>query len=224
MAARFARPIHKGDNGPDVLAVKRALKAAGYGNGVLPTRGFGAGLDRQLRRFQRNHGLTPDGIYGRRTHARLLEYFDAYGAELLAQAPKATLADRIYARLLADMEKVSKESAGYLWGGGHGVPLTSIQPWQKLDCSSSTSWVLWRNRMFPGSRAIVSSQFEQWGEPGPGKYFTVYANWEHVWVRLHKGKYWRFDTSPHGDGGRGPRLRRLPRFTRGFTARHWKGL
>jgi alpha-tubulin suppressor-like RCC1 family protein len=72
-----------------------------------------------------------------------------------------------------------------------------------------------------GQYAIVSGEFNGWGKAGTGKYFTVYCNSTHVFIRLHKSQWWRFDTSPHGDGGRGPKLRYLPRFTGGFATRHW---
>ncbi len=55
--------------GADVLAVQEALRAAGW-----PVRAdgfFGPRTDTALRHFQRAHGLSPDGIAGPRTLARL---------------------------------------------------------------------------------------------------------------------------------------------------------
>ena len=64
----------------------------------------------------------------------------------------------------------------------------------------------------PGSPShpspFVSGQYQTWGEPGPGKYFTVMCNPEHIWLRFNGiGSYWRFDTSPYGSGGYGPHMR-----------------
>ncbi|WP_217913241.1 hypothetical protein [Miltoncostaea marina] len=121
---------------------------------------------------------------------------------------------------------VHAQGRAYLLGGGHGVPLTSIDDDAPLDCSSSTSLVLKAAGMFPGDRAIVSGAFaSSWGAAGKGPSFTVWANATHVWIELHgsPGGWARFDTSPHGDGGSGPRLRRTARSTAGFTPRHWPG-
>jgi hypothetical protein len=73
--------------------------------------------------------------------------------------------------------------------------------------------------------AIVSGAFNKWGDPGEGKYFTVWYNGGHVWIQFkHLGQFWRFDTSAYGDGGSGPRVRKTSRPTAGFQSRHWPGL
>jgi hypothetical protein len=125
------------------------------------------------------------------------------------------------------MQSVSGHTAGYLLGAGHGRPLDSLDPNGRFDCSSSTSYVLRKADMFPREYAMVSGDFRNWGEPGKGSYFTVYYNAGHVWIRLHRSRWWRFDTSPQGDPRSpksGPRLRYVPRFTTSFGARHWKGM
>ena len=38
---------------------------------------------------------------------------------------------------------------------------------------------------------MVSGDFENWGDPGPGKWVTIYANAGHVWMTVAG---WRFDT------------------------------
>lgn len=217
------RTIKRGDAGPDVLAVKRALKAAGYGRGIVLNRKFGSAVDRQLRRWQKNHALPVDGVYGEKTHKTLLPWFDDYGKKLLEDAPKSSPEEERFNRLLSFMEKMARDTPGYVWGGGHSEPLNSLKTTDGMDCSSSCSFALWHEELFHDDWAWVSGTFERYGLPGGGEFFTVYANADHVWIRLHKGPYWRFDTSPHGDGGRGPRLRKLPRFTSRFVARHHAG-
>jgi hypothetical protein len=129
-------------------------------------------------------------------------------------------------KLYAECKRISDAGGTYVYGGGHGAPLVSLSSGQGLDCSSSTSLALHRAGMFNGTTAYVSGQFaREWGEPGRGERFTVWANDGHVWIQLHGiGNAWRFDTSPYGSGGRGPRLRTTPRPTDGFTPRHWKGV
>jgi hypothetical protein len=112
-----------------------------------------------------------------------------------------------------------KFTGSYLYGGGHGPPLSSLDFGDRLDCSSSTSLALKKAGMFPGSTAITSGIFaSSWGEPGKGDDFTVYANAGHVFIQ---GDGWRFDTGGPG-GGSGPRYHDQTRPTAGFTARRWK--
>lgn len=125
---------------------------------------------------------------------------------------------------------VSSQQRKYLWGGGHWGKLLGIKPKDGLDCSGSVSLVLDRTEMgthdiFPGGVAITARAFRSWGHPGKGRWFTVWYNSEHVWIQFHGlGRFWRFDTSPWGSGGRGPRMRMTPRPTGKFNARHWPGL
>jgi hypothetical protein len=133
--------------------------------------------------------------------------------------------------------KISDLQLPYLYGGGHGVDLGNLSgnklggPTGRgslsggLDCSSSICLALYQSDMFNQATAIVSGDFDRWGEAGEGKFFTIWYNGEHVWVQFKKlGRFWRFDTSPYGSGGRGPRMRTGSRPTAGFRARRWPGL
>lgn len=127
--------------------------------------------------------------------------------------------------LLAECQRISSQNRAYVYGGGHGVPLSRINPHQALDCSSSVSLALKRAGMFDGSQAITSGAFaSSWGKAGKGKDFTVWANKEHVWIEFHTaGRVKRFDTSPHGNGKSGPHTRTTARNDQGrFSARHWR--
>lgn len=126
-------------------------------------------------------------------------------------------------QLLAECRKFTGR---YIYGGGHGPQLSALTYSQGLDCSSSTSKALRDVGLFPESSvAQVSGWFEHWGDAGSGRYITIHANYEHVWIQfsLPEG-YFRFDTSPHGDGPSGPRVRTKERFTSTFVARHPHGL
>jgi hypothetical protein len=215
--------------GKDVTAVQRALGRAGLLK--RPSTGYsgryGLKTEDAVVRFQRRLGLQPNGIYGRQTHRALWGYFDAYARWLYFRfrVPRESREDKTFKTLLKSMREMSDKTPGYLLGGGHGVHLSLVSPRQKLDCSSSTSKALYDAGLFPYEYAWVSGRLaREWGSPGRGRYFTVYANDYHVFVRLHKSRWWRFDTSPRGDGGRGPKLRYLPRFTSGFATRHYPGL
>lgn len=124
----------------------------------------------------------------------------------------------------AEAKTISDQRRGYVYGGGHGVALSSIGPRAGLDCSSSSSLALKRAGMFDGSQAIVSGQFAaSWGQPGRGKTFTVWANAGHMWIEFH-GEHdgYNFNTAGH-PGDRGPRLVKNNYGSAGFTPRHWPG-
>jgi hypothetical protein len=115
----------------------------------------------------------------------------------------------------------------YVYGAGHGPLLSSLSFSQGLDCSSSCSLALHEAGLFEGrSRAIVSGDFAaNYGQPGRGRYVTICASSEHVWMMLHGlGRFVRFDTSAYGSGGSGPRARTTDRPSVGFTFRHPAGL
>ncbi|MGH2909524.1 MAG: hypothetical protein ACRDK8_09530, partial [Solirubrobacteraceae bacterium] len=90
----------------------------------------------------------------------------------------------------------------YIWGGGHGVPLDQIQA--GYDCSGSTGYILYKAGLLQGE-ALVSGDFEHWGDPGPGKYVTIFSNPTHVFIEVDGIV---LDTAPYAPvvpAGSGPR-------------------
>lgn len=127
--------------------------------------------------------------------------------------------------LYAACQHISLQGRPYVYGGGHSKPLAQIKTTDGLDCSSSCTLALKRVGLYTPAFATTSGGMLSWGVPGKGKYFTIWTNQHHIWIQFHGlGRVWRFDTSAWGSGGRGPRMRLLPRPTRGFTPRHWPGL
>jgi cell wall-associated NlpC family hydrolase len=99
----------------------------------------------------------------------------------------------------------------YLYGGGHGSFRASA-----YDCSGSVSYALAAAGLV--SSPLDSTGFMSWGESGPGKWITVYANAGHAFMVVAG---WRFDTSALSGGG--TRWTRAMRSTSGFVARHPAG-
>jgi 3D (Asp-Asp-Asp) domain-containing protein len=118
------------------------------------------------------------------------------------------------------------DHASYLDGGGHGPSLDTLQP--AYDCSSSVSYVLHGGGVF-GTEAEDSTELESYGQPGPGKWVSVYANSEHAFMYVAGI---RFDTSYNGtdDGPNreqsGPRWRVFPEVPKwaAWIIRHPPGL
>jgi hypothetical protein len=100
----------------------------------------------------------------------------------------------------------------YLWGGGHGKWLD-----EGYDCSGSVSFALAAAGLLNGP--LASGPLMSWGEPGRGKWVTIYANDGHVFMEV-AGVL--FDTS--NARVTGSRWGNEMRSTSGFVARHPAGL
>lgn len=57
------------------------------------------------------------------------------------------------------------------------------QQWPAYDCSGATSYVLYKAGLL-GPSPLVSGQFETYGQPGPGRWITIYANSGHVFIEV----------------------------------------
>ncbi len=100
----------------------------------------------------------------------------------------------------------------YIYGGGHA----SFQA-DGYDCSGSVSYALAAAGLV--SSPMVSGDFENWGDPGPGRWITIYANAGHVWMTVAG---WRFDTVALAEDG--TRWARGGGEFSGFVVRHPPGL
>jgi cell wall-associated NlpC family hydrolase len=82
----------------------------------------------------------------------------------------------------------------YIWGGGHGSFVS-----RGYDCSGAVSYALHGGKLL--TTPETSGSLETYGEAGPGKWITIYANAQHAYMVVAG---LRFDTA--GDeSGTGPR-------------------
>jgi cell wall-associated NlpC family hydrolase len=101
----------------------------------------------------------------------------------------------------------------YVYGGGHGSFTDTA-----YDCSGSLSYALASAGLLDAP--LTSGQLAQWGEPGPGRWVTIYANAGHTFMEVAG---LRFDTRGRA-GPLGSRWQTAPRSLAGFTVRHPPGL
>ena len=100
----------------------------------------------------------------------------------------------------------------YIWGGGHGSWYSS-----GYDCSGAVSFALYGGGLL--DRPLTSGELESYGDPGPGRWITIYASPTHTYEVI-AGLRW--DTV--GDAqGTGPRWHIEPPYPDGFVVRHPPG-
>jgi hypothetical protein len=105
----------------------------------------------------------------------------------------------------------------YVWGGGHASFIS-----HGYDCSGAVGYALHGAGLL--ATTMVSGQLAGWGEPGPGRWITIYANDEHVFMVVAG---LRFDTRNNPPGISGPRWKQAspePRILPRFKVRHPAGL
>ncbi len=105
---------------------------------------------------------------------------------------------------------------------------TLARLWPAYDCSGATSLALYAAGLL-GPTALDSTELENYGQPGPGRWITIYANSAHAWIVIAGIA---LDTADYGGppipAGTGPRWRAEPLANLGdgtsYVVRHPAGL
>jgi peptidoglycan hydrolase-like protein with peptidoglycan-binding domain len=220
------RVIKKGMNGQDVRVLQDYLTRAGI---ATPVDGaFGPTTLRSVRRFQREHGLTVDGIVGPQVVATLRGLVDGDDAGERAPEPSDSYVEPpARARLREDGTAVAPAEAPdavkaviaagnriaskpYRYGGGHAR-------WDDTgyDCSGSVSYALHGAGLLDYS--LDSTGFMSYGQRGHGRWITIYGHGSHAYMMVAG---LRFDTS----GANPSRWQTDMRSEAGYAIRHPAGL
>jgi RNA polymerase sigma-70 factor (ECF subfamily) len=205
----------------DAVAADRSVPAPP----VLLAAELEAGLLRHLPTDQRE-ALAAHVVQGR-DYGEIALDLQTSEAAIRQRVSRGLRALRGPLRVYRAAQELAREDRAYRYGGGHGTVLSRVGPRDPLDCSSSASLILLRGGLFDPGRPWISGRFaDQWGQLGEGRYLTVWANGEHVWLefKLDADHGERFDPTPSRLAPNSGWLSRRPGPTRELTPRHWPGL
>ena len=204
-----ARVLHQGMRGHDVRILQAYLTEAGYG--TMVDGDFGPQTKQNVMSFQASQGLTANGVVTL-TLAQSLQHAVAttqalpptgkthINADGTATAPAGAPAE--VAAVVAAANQIINTS--YCYAGGHGSWTSSC-----YDCSGSVSFALHGAGLL--STPYDSTQFETYGDPGPGHWISIYADASHAFIVV-AGR--AFNTANYGGpnvpAGTGPRWRYDP--------------
>lgn len=135
-----------------------------------------------------------------------------------AQAPASAPA-AVVAIIAAGNAIVGKP---YVFGGGHGLPLSEVAP--SYDCSSSVAHLLWGGELLAAGADMTSGDFTTWGKPGPGRWVTIDASASHVYMYVAGLRWDTHNAAGPGDGSTGIGWHPKVRSDAGFVVRHPAGL
>jgi hypothetical protein len=110
----------------------------------------------------------------------------------------------------------------YMVGGGHGVSLSAAAP--AYDCSSSVEHLLYGGGLLPAGYDAASGALESFGRPGPGRWVTIFASADHVFMYVAGLRWDTHDAAGPGDGSGGIGWHPLVRESAAFVVRHPVGL
>jgi peptidoglycan hydrolase-like protein with peptidoglycan-binding domain len=198
-------------SGDAVSRLQSALHLSADGN-------FGSETESAVKRLQARHGLTVDGVVGPATWSvlginsqeTLKPPASAVSGSSDGESSSSTAGSSVVARVIAAGDEIATRP--YIFGGGHGSFQSS-----GYDCSGSVSYALHGGGLL--SAPEDSSQLESYGEAGPGKYITIYANAGHAFMVVD-GK--RFDTIALQETG--TRWSSSIESTSGYVVRHPDGM
>lgn len=159
----------------------------------------------------------------------ILRRADEYRGALTIAAPIGSASAQAVAQAASTLDGMH---VPYNYGGGHVTPATPTGgqdgSFPGLDCSSAVSWVLQHAGLKVATMA--STGYMSWGDPGPGKFVTLYANSGHIFMSVLSGGRLRyFGTSGFGHPAAGTGAAWFTRpvstgYITGFTKRHPPGM
>lgn len=200
------RVLRKGMNGHDVSELQSFLTLDGFPTGI--DGGFGPLTRTSVIKFEKaNHMRTngvvtfPQAMALRQDVSKALTATGASAGATATLNPDGTVtapagAPQVVQQAIAAANSII--DTPYIYGGGHG----SFQD-SGYDCSGAVSFALHGGGLL--TTPEDSTELESYGQPGPGKWITVYANAGHAFVVIAGLAFNTAHYGPITPSGTGPR-------------------
>jgi len=204
------RMLRQGLHGTDVTILQGYLTIAGYPTSVDGQ--FGPATAASVASFKQAHDIAPaNGVAGASFDKVLESAISAYESDTPTATatinPDGTATAPASAPAAVQQVVEAANSilnTSYCVGGGHGQWKSNC-----YDCSGSASFALHGGGLLSSSED--STGLESYGEPGPGKWISIYADSSHAFLVVDGIA---FDTANYGGpnipSGDGPRWRQNP--------------
>jgi RNA polymerase sigma-70 factor (ECF subfamily) len=188
---------------------------------------LGAGLLRHLPREQR-YAIVAH-LVSDLDYTQIASQVEASEASIRQRVSRGFSTLREPLRVYRAAHALAAQARAYEFGGGHGKDLRLIGKGEALDCSASASLILQQAGQFePGPAWTTDRIASAWGRLGEGRYVTVWANGEHVWIefKLEAEEGERFDPTPSrlAPNAEHDVVPTTPGPACDYTPRHWPGL
>jgi hypothetical protein len=204
-----SKTLKPGMSGSDITLLQFYLNVAGVPTNVDGQ--FGSGTKASVIQYERAHGLKANGKVNPtdgRSIGGAVAAVDSIKPNGKTQihsngsASAPSNAPPVVKAVVAAANKIIDTS--YCYAGGHGSWKSSC-----YDCSGSVSYALHGAHLL--STSEDSTQLENYGAPGKGRWITIYADSGHTFLVVN-GR--AFDTANYGGpnrpSGSGPRWRTDP--------------
>ena len=154
--------LSKGDNGPEVNTMQTMLITVGYPCGSSGADGdFGAGTEKALKNYQKDHKLEPDGCYGSKSKASLEALYKK--AQAAMSQPATTEAAQSFNKVKAGAYKTTSDLWMRAGAGKEKSGILVVPKGKTVQCygyySTASDKTAWLYVVYNGKTGFCSSKY-----------------------------------------------------------------
>ncbi len=182
--------LSKGDSGSAVEEMQKMLIACGYSCGKWGADGdWGSATDQAVLAFQKDHGLSVDGVYGPKTNAALTAEYAKKNEKSVTPSPSAASYTDAFIAKVGPMAKADQAKSGIcaavtlaqaILESGWGRSELAVNANNLFGMKKSLSGNTWGGSTWDG-KSVYSKQTKEVYASGPATVqadFRAYKDWQ----------------------------------------------
>ena len=182
--------LSKGDSGSAVEEMQKMLIACGYSCGKWGADGdWGSATDQAVLAFQKDHGLSVDGVYGPKTKAALTAEYAKKNEKPVTPAPSAASYTDAFIAKVGPMAQADQAKSGIcaavtlaqaILESGWGRSELAVNAHNLFGMKKSLSGNTWAGSTWDG-KSVYSKQTKEVYASGPATVqadFRAYKDWQ----------------------------------------------